>query len=605
MFGSKKEQQKRLLELESRNKQLSDAHEKLSTDHAELQTKHATLQGDHNRLTADHEEVKDKHEDEIDALHEQIDKLKGSSIDILDKSMLEVKALKEELESEKAKNAELVANITANVAEGKVEGKTDASSPASSIPETDEVAALKKELEAVQKEAAEDRRRALELTQEWDEKVKEIEEMNNTQTLSAKLRVAEKSAFKSSQELVVQAEKNFKLHDELTKFKDAAKLAKEETADVRKMLIREIAGSGARAEAYEHIPIPELVRLLGQALIKGSNMGGTIPVASMAEGATMAKSSPNSKQTEDEDKLAKTLAGAESWTLDSIRTVETEMKNMRSTIKKLQNEVSLQKSINEQGLAAMDTVQQLKERLEEMSRRNTRQKEKTEESREEVRRGKDRVKALSEHIEKLMVHLKHEAASKARSSAETRRVTKELKLAMERNEALISKNRSRERVIRELREGCRILEDQLRLMDEKYIELRNKLDWTRNQSQKEVRKIQDEANKLRVKWMMVAGADATLQSLGMDSPQQAKPERGINKSASLPALKKGKQRPHTMGGGTELPPLIDGPGAIMNQLFANGVPEDGVPEATEDPSDPWSDNKLNELHNFATGADTN
>ena len=49
-------------------------------------------------------------------------------------------------------------------------------------------------------------------------------------------------------------------------------------------------------------------------------------------------------------------------------------------------------------------------------------------------------------------------------------------------------------------------EDQLRLMDEKYIELRNKLDWTRNQSQKEVRKIQAEANKLRVKWMMIAGS---------------------------------------------------------------------------------------------------
>ena len=47
------------------------------------------------------------------------------------------------------------------------------------------------------------------------------------------------------------------------------------------------------------------------------------------------------------------------------------------------------------------------------------------------------------------------------------------------------------------------------------MELRNKLDWTRSQSQREVKRIQAEANKLRVKWMMVAGSDATLNSLGI------------------------------------------------------------------------------------------
>mgnify|MGYP000477347354 CR=1 FL=1 len=55
---------------------------------------------------------------------------------------------------------------------------------------------------------------------------------------------------------------------------------------------------------------------------------------------------------------------------------------------------------------------------------------------------------------------------------------------------LAKKNSSRDRLINELKEGAKILEDQLRLMDEKYIELRNKLDWTRQHSQKEVRRIQ-------------------------------------------------------------------------------------------------------------------
>ena len=82
-------------------------------------------------------------------------------------------------------------------------------------------------------------------------------------------------------------------------------------------------------------------------------------------------------------------------------------------------------------------------------------------------------------------------------------------------------------------------------MDEKYIELRNKLDWTRNQSQKEVRKIQAEANKLRVKWMMVAGSSDTLKTLGVYSGA-IEEEQTINRSQSTSAVAaKRRSRDHT------------------------------------------------------------
>ena len=67
---------------------------------------------------------------------------------------------------------------------------------------------------------------------------------------------------------------------------------------------------------------------------------------------------------------------------------------------------------------------------------------------------------------------------------------RDIQLLKNRNAVLAKKNSSRDRLINELKEGAKILEDQLRLMDEKYIELRNKLDWTRQHSQKEVRRIQ-------------------------------------------------------------------------------------------------------------------
>ena len=121
---------------------------------------------------------------------------------------------------------------------------------------------------------------------------------------------------------------------------------------------------------------------------------------------------------------------------------------------------------------------------------------------EQLRRSNERVQALSEHIEKLMVHLKHEAAAKAKAVDSSRKGERQVTLLKSRNGILARRNKARERVVVELREGARILEDQLRLMDEKYIELREKLDWTRAHSRREVRRIQQEANALRAKWAL-------------------------------------------------------------------------------------------------------
>lgn len=45
-------------------------------------------------------------------------------------------------------------------------------------------------------------------------------------------------------------------------------------------------------------------------------------------------------------------------------------------------------------------------------------------------------------------------------------------------------------------EGTRILEDQLRLMDERYIDLRGKLDWTKAHASKQVTKLLGQTAKL-------------------------------------------------------------------------------------------------------------
>ena len=152
-------------------------------------------------------------------------------------------------------------------------------------------------------------------------------------------------------------------------------------------------------------------------------------------------------------------------------------------------------------------------------------------------------------------------------------------------------------MIRELKEGCRILEDQLRLMDTKYVELRNKLDWTRSQSSKEVKRIQSEANKLRVKWMMVAGSDATLNALGIGDDGSGVQPDALPGPAPRAKTTGGTSSVSIRGNKKRLPAVgTSKSGKGRNQILAFEAPDIQDAEAERiDPNAPWGDSKLNDL----------
>jgi hypothetical protein len=113
-----------------------------------------------------------------------------------------------------------------------------------------------------------------------------------------------------------------------------------------------------------------------------------------------------------------------------------------------------------------------------------------------------KIEMLSDHVEKLMIHLKHEAATKIKTidqlrASEKRNESAQLKLGIVSRKAA-----AKDRLIAELREGSKILEDQLRLMDEKYLELRTKLDYAREVASKKVKIAQKTASDLRVKFAL-------------------------------------------------------------------------------------------------------
>ncbi|CAM9725477.1 unnamed protein product, partial [Scytosiphon promiscuus] len=146
-----------------------------------------------------------------------------------------------------------------------------------------------------------------------------------------------------------------------------------------------------------------------------------------------------------------------------------------------------------------------------------------------------KVQVLSDHIEKLMMFLKHEATQKAKAHEQQRRLQKELELVKAgRSTALLRSNQAKDRVMTELREGSKILEDQLRLMDEKYMELRTKLDWTRTKSEKDVRRARAQASALRTKWAILCGGGEGGESSLLDTMKVDSAPHLLGHSSSAP-----------------------------------------------------------------------
>ena len=589
-----KKEKLQISHLETEVDRITTLHTDLTNQHASLQAKHFALEA----KTADLTKIKE----ESTALKLSLAQQENKYQELQKSHAAEHAILKQELEE-----AQESAKESAEAAEAAAETATAAAAAAAAMAVGDdssdeegegdggdggdeaimrgdtedeeikreglevEKAAMREHIDALRSELKEEHNKR----KTAEKRCKNLEDSQGLTSISKQLNASEEAAHKSSSDLVAQAEKNLKLHDKLSKVRSKLQSAEESVATVRRALIGEVAGQDAEFELYEHVSFADLARLALQG--KRNGVGGG--------------SSEEGKNGEGKDSSNTLTTTAPGQSLDAIRKAEAEIKSLRSALRQAQSEVNVQRSLASKGKAAEHSLQQLKEKNMELANRVAREKDRYVNQKDETRRRDDRLQALSDHIEKLMIHLKHEAAAKAKAVDQQRRAGRETDLLKQRNTALTQKNRAREKVIRELKEGCRILEDQLRLMDTKYVELRNKLDWTRTQSSKEVRRIQSEANKLRVKWMMVAGSDTTLNALGItggeDIPniqdqqqQQQQQQSGNNNNKKV-------RRSESTG---DLPPVQGGKQRVLG--FEAPDIQDVNPA---DQDSPWGGNKLNEL----------
>ena len=162
---------------------------------------------------------------------------------------------------------------------------------------------------------------------------------------------------------------------------------------------------------------------------------------------------------------------------------------------------------------AVENVKTLKSKCVAYNERIRVEKETRYRCEDDIKTLQKKVEMLSTHMEKLVLHLKHEGAHKMRLAEQCRVAERQALATQEKCDLVARKSAAKDRLILELREGSKVLEDQLRLMDEKYLELRTKLDYARELGAKRIKKAEKAAADLRVRFIMAGNTSTVLDAL--------------------------------------------------------------------------------------------
>jgi hypothetical protein len=448
-----------------------------------------------------------------------------------------------------------------------------------------------------------------------NERVKALEEELSLLSLAGahgndyatRIRGLQQEVFVKSEQLVQQGEKHLRVAGLLDKTKAELAQLREDVGSVRRVLLRgigldpTIAGQDTSTDdtLYQHVKLEELVRLRLKAMEHECQLAGGPPAASSLDLADEGQEGAEPSSCH--------LPNVESFSaLDALGSggvgrLEREMRVLRSRNKRLVERTERLESDLDTAQNGLRDLQSMREKVVEMVGRERVEKELRAKSEQANKELADKVAALSEHVEKLMVHLKHEAAAKTRAVESQRRVDKELLETKDKLAAATRKHAAQDAIVAELEQGARILEDQLRLMDEKFIDVRNKLDWTRSAARKENKQLSAELRSLRMKWQMASDSGALAALPDWSFPASVtrfskKPPLGT--SASEPRL----ATPKASNNG--LSPVV---AAVVEDALAYGngarvkfdIPK--LPQPESDAGTPWSDAKLSSLQRQLQG----
>lgn len=321
---------------------------------------------------------------------------------------------------------------------------------------------------------------------EVDDRIVDLERPRDVDDYEPDPKEMEEELLKVSQDLVAQADVNLKLAQKFRAASDKLQQLQQEEADACAAAIMALGGPDCNPDRYKGIPLEDLLAMKPEPSDK-PRPGSASATACLVD-------------------LTSTPAQVEIQRLEELqRTIQGRIEQLAERVQAAAGEAE-----------EMDSLRQV---VHETAEKFRWQKDSRSRTAEDVKAANEKVEYLSQHIEKLMNHLRHEAAAKLKAYAGARSYDAELEALRNKNAVLAKRNATREKVITELQEGSRILEDQLRLMDDKYSELRGKLEYTRTVSSKDVKLAQTRADKLQMRWIMAQSMGAVPKAL-MDTADE-------------------------------------------------------------------------------------
>lgn len=306
---------------------------------------------------------------------------------------------------------------------------------------------------------------------------------NDTTTILEVLQNAENSSeprrlqYDVTRRSVEEGEKSIALAFQLAKYKDEVTMLQAEIQTLRTALIRGINGGLSDSTHYVNVDLVELLRLRIQEVTSSSLNSNPHPRQTSYSPNSISNSThTTTPYTTNESSFGVVLA------LEQQIYKGTQQKDALHA-KYLSVKSELEARANE-----VDDVENLRQKVSQMGMRLHDERQVKIKAQTDLADEQSKVKILSDQIEKLMVPLKHVATDKARTLAEFSRLKKEIDVSTRSNAALTKKNERKDQAIAELIESTKPIEGQMRVMEEKYVELRSKLEWTRSQTDRALRK---------------------------------------------------------------------------------------------------------------------
>jgi hypothetical protein len=323
----------------------------------------------------------------------------------------------------------------------------------------------------------------------------------------------------TSARLVKSEEKNLALGLRLERTNEELALVKAEVSAYSQALLCGLGVSKA-TDKYQNVPLTELLRLRLQECSSSSSSSSESPhLAEKKPLGNGGNASNNNMSNIHFHHQRQRQQQQQRHDMSSNQQLERRLATEKQRSKNLEKRVAkMQMQLDGVNLDESD----LKLKAAKLADRARMERELRGRSEKDLAKSKEQIQVLTEHIESLMMQTKQQTSAKSTALKDLSSALRDVDLLKSRCAAMSKRNSRKDALINDLRNESTALGDELRNMQEKYGELRLKVDWTRSQTTNTLKKKNEEILHLQTKLEFLARKDRALEGMSSSYEQKSK-----------------------------------------------------------------------------------